>query len=105
MSVLLAFLLSPALAHPHGASEPLEGPVTSAVIKVRQELKGQCSEVSAGLTGHRTVIRMTDICHGWSSHACPATLLIKAQGVTVDSAQVLFLQEDRKADVEKLIGA
>jgi len=93
------------MAHPPVKSERLEGPVVSAMIRVRQELNGQCSEVTAGLSGRPPVIRMTDVCHGWSSHECPATLLIKAQGVTVDSAQVLFLREDRKADVEALINA
>lgn len=105
MSILFALLLSSDLARPLIVSEPLEGPVVSAIIKVRQELNGQCSEVNAGLTDGAAAIRMTDICHGWSSHACPTSLLIRAQGVTVDAAQVLFLREDRKADLEALIDA
>lgn len=103
MPLLLSLLLWSAAAVKPSYSEPLDGPILSAAISVRQEARGQCSEVSVGRRGQRPTIHMTDICHGWSTQGCSASLLIKAQGVTQDSAEVFFLREDRKADVVALI--
>lgn len=102
---LLPLLLSYAAAALTPVSDRLEAPVVSAAIRVRQEANGQCAEVGAGLRGRAPLIRMTDICHGWSTQSCGTILLIKVQGVVEDAAEALFLRKNRKADLVALIDA
>lgn len=103
--LILLLLLASGGAAPAPSAEPLERPIASVTLSVRQEANGQCAEVDAGLKGRPALIRMTDLCHGWSSQSCAATLLIKGQGIIEDAAQILFLRENRSADLVALIDA
>jgi len=103
--VLLSLLLAYSGAAKAPGSEPLEAPVVSATLGLRQEANGQCSEVAVGLKGQPPLIQMRDICHGWSTQSCATILLIKAQGVMEDAAQVLFLRDNRSADLVTLVDA
>jgi hypothetical protein len=102
---LLPLLLWYAAAARPPVSDPLEAPVVAGAIRVRQEANGQCAEVDAGLSGRAPLIRMTNICHGWSTQSCATILLIKVQGVVEDAAEAVFLRANRKANLVALIDA
>lgn len=105
VSPLFLVLLSSAGPAQVEVPEPLESPVLSATLSLRQEANGQCAEIDAGLVGKPPLIRMTDVCHGWSTQSCATILLIKAQGIVEDAAELLFMRENRKVDVVELIDA
>ena len=83
----------------------LEPPIAQFAIHVRQEVDGGCAELEAGRKGLRPALRMTGICHGWSSFACRNLTFFKGQGVTEDQAQILFTQSNRTLDLVRALDA
>lgn len=103
MHLRLVLLIALAATAGEATAEPLEPPTTKTTIRVEREREGSCSEIRAGKPGVAPVLRMTDVCHGWTSSTCDDKLLILGQGVVEDQAQVLLTDKNRAINAVQLV--